>query len=208
MKECPSCGAVITENVAFCPACGTKINTVTPETNISNTVFENVLARVETKAKSVLNQSRIMKPHIDDCELEFSIITNAYPTEPKVYLAHVNFWVEMINRAISPQSQYPEQKRGDYCINDFPGLIRQLDTYLDNATKYNKNNDSEITQEIMRLKGYVESIKMNPSQLEKFTVQNEKDVKFHRRLFLISLIVGLFVIVAGGIALIVSLALL
>ena len=188
MKECPSCGAVITENVAFCPACGTKISTVTPETKNVNVALEKDLARAETFANSILNRSQIWERDTNACELNFINIINTYPTEPKAYLATVNYWVKLINRAMNPQN-----KSELICLGDSNTLVKNLDMYLDNASKNNINNDLEITQEITRLKGCIESFKMNQSQLSASNAENIK--KRNRRSFWITVCITIVLII-------------
>jgi len=171
MKECPSCGYAVDENMAFCPVCGSKVDNVNNAKKKSmNAELENDLARAEMYASSVLyTKSNIVLKEVDAGELNFTNLIDRYPTESKVYIAYVNYMVKYIDRVMNPQ-------KGDETIyfKDFNRLVGQCKMFLNNAAKYNTENDYEVLQEISRLQGCLESLKMNQPEIDTKNRRNKR----------------------------------
>ena len=172
MKECPSCGAAVDEKMAFCPVCGSKINNISQTKKKANTALENDLARAEAYASSILyTKSKIVLKETDAGELNFLNIIDRYPSDPKVYIAYVNYITKYIERVMNPN-------KGDETIyfKDLNGLIGKCKAFLNNAAKYNIENDDEIIQEISRLQGCLESLRMNQPEIDAKNRSNKRTV--------------------------------
>ena len=185
MKECPSCGFLIDETAEFCPACGSKIHNEKKETKNTNIALENDLAKAELYASDLFSRSSILASGIETGESLFLNIINTYPTESKSYIGYVNYTVRYIERTINSQ-EYDDLTS----IYDLDALIKKCEAFLNNATKYNVNKDYEIVQEITRLKGCLESIKMNQIEFNSVNVENEK-MKKRQETLVLSLICGI-----------------
>lgn len=168
-KECPSCGNVVEAGQLYCPVCGTKINNVDQLKKSINSALENDLARAEVYASAVLyEKSTIKYEEVNQGELNFLNLIDKYPTEPKVYIAYVNYITKYIDHVFNIKS-------GDAIyFNDINGLIGQCRSFLNNATKYNIENDVKILQEISRLQGVLQSLKTNQSEI---IAENKKNKK-------------------------------
>ena len=192
MKECPSCGSSIDDTMAFCPVCGSKVYNEKKETKNTNSSLETDLAKAELYASDLFSRSQVFVRDTNAGETLFLNIINAYPTEPKAYIGYVNYIVRYIDRAINP-------KKSDEIISfcDLNGLIGRSEAFLNNATKYNVNNDYEIVQEITRLKGCLESFKMNQAELNSINAENTKKKDRRGTVFgLIAFGVGIIIIIA------------
>ena len=162
MKECPSCGATVDEKMAFCPACGSKITNIIQSKKKINAALENDLALAEAYASSILyTKSKIVFKEVNAGELNFLNIIDRYPTEPKVYIAYVNYMTKYIERVMNPN-------KGDETMyfKDINGMIEKCRVFLNNAAKYNIDNDDDVIQEITRLQGCLESLKMNQPEID------------------------------------------
>lgn len=170
MKECPSCGATVDEKMAFCPACGSKITNITQSNKKINPALENDLALAEAYASSILyTKSKILLKETDAGELNFLNIIDRYPTEPKVYIAYVNYITKYIDRVMNP-NKFDEK----IYFKDINGLIEKCRVFLNNAAKYNIDNDDDVIQEITRLQGCLESLKMNQPEIDAKNKKNKQ----------------------------------
>ena len=170
MKECPSCGYAVDDNMAFCPVCGSKVNNANSTKKTINIAFENDLARADAYASSVLyTKSKIVFKECNAGEVNYLNLIDRYPSEPKVYIAYVNYVTKYIERVMNPN-------KGDETIyfKDINGLVEKCRIFLNNATKYNTDNDYEVIQEISRLQGCLESLKMNQPEIDTKNSKNKK----------------------------------
>ena len=186
MKECPSCGTIVDEEMTFCPACGSKLTNITQSKKRINAVLENDLALAEAYASSIFTQKNIIKKQINAGELNFLNIIDRYPTEPKVYIAYVNYTTKYIERAMN-------WRVGDEIItfSDINGIIEKCKIFLNNASKYNTDNDDEVIQELSRLQARLESIKMNRSEIDAKNQKRNMIWVFSVVFFVISMIIVL-----------------
>ena len=181
MKECPSCGYLVKDELSYCPVCGAKMGVLKPAPK-RNVFLEGDIARAEAYASTVLyTKNRINLKECNTAELTFLSIIDKYPSEPKAYVAYVNYMTKYIDRIMNP-------KKGDEKIyfKDLDGLIDKCIMFLDNASKYNQDeSDDSLLQEISRLQSCLESLKMKQPQI------NAKNKK-NKNAYIITIVVFVF----------------
>lgn len=169
-RECPSCGAMVEEGQLFCPMCGTKMSTANIANKNENKYLKDEIAKAEAYATAVLySKSKIVFNEVNAAELNFLNIIEKFPSEPKAYVAYVNFVTKCVDRVMNPRA-------GDDVVyfNDLHGLIEKSELYLHKALDYaNEDIDGTILQEISILQSKLESYKLDKSIEEK----NEKNKK-------------------------------
>ena len=169
-RECPSCGAMVEEGQLFCPMCGTKMPTANIVNKNENKYLKDEIAKAEAYATAVLySKSKIVFNEVNAAELNFLNIIEKFPSEPKAYVAYVNFATKYVDRVMNPRA-------GDNVIyfNDLHGLIEKSELYLHKALDYaNDDIDGTILQEISILQSKLESYKLDKS-IEKKNKKNKK----------------------------------
>lgn len=183
MKECPSCGAVITENVAFCPACGTKIegvNKVTPK-NV-NKELESLLFTINSNAEVALSKN--LGPgligganyeNLNKLENAYLEIIQKFPTEPKAYIAYVDYKIKYTLKINSLTNIFATTQ---YFVGDIDLIITRCKNYLLKAKEYATESDLEtILQLETRLSSKVEAIS-NDDTIKQKQEKNKKIAKW------------------------------
>lgn len=158
-RECPSCGNIVEIGQAFCPMCGTKIETTNkPKDKKINKELESLLFTVNSNAEIVLSKnlgaSLIgQKNYADSCKLEsayMEIIQN-FPTESKAYIAYVDYMIKFIVKINSITNVFASTQ---YFIGDIDTIINRCRDYLMKAKEF--ADDSELEQ-ILQLESLLSS---------------------------------------------------
>lgn len=173
-RECPSCGAMVEEGQLFCPMCGTKMPTANIVNKNENKYLKDEIAKAEAYATAVLySKSKIVFNEVNAAELNFLNIIEKFPSEPKAYVAYVNFATKYVDRVMNPRA-------GDDFVyfRDMAGYIEKSKQYLSKALSYSNDDiDGSLLQEISVLQSKLESYKLDKSIEEK----NENKIKQNKK---------------------------
>lgn len=173
-RECPSCGAMVEKGQLFCPMCGTKMPTANIANKNENKYLKEEIAKAEAYATAALySKSKIVFNEVKTAESNFLNIIEKFPSEPKAYVAYVNFATKLVDRVMNPRA-------GDDVIylKDLHGFIGTSELYLHKALDYaNEDIDGVLLQEISILQSKLESYKLDKSIEEKNEENNKKNKK-------------------------------
>lgn len=169
-KECPSCGNMVEDDQVFCPMCGTRIALKTTTETKENKFLKDEIAKAEAYATTVLYaKSKIVFNEVNAAELNFLSIIDKFPSEPKAYIAYVNFATKYCERVLN-------SNEGDEVIyfKDLQGFIDKCKLFLSKAIIYaDKELDGAMLQEISELQSKLETFKLDKT----IEAQNQHNIK-------------------------------
>lgn len=182
-RECPSCGNMVEIGQAFCPMCGTKIENINKSKDkIINKEFESILYTVNAHAEIALAKNlgagligQKNYENLKELENAYMEIIQKFPTEPKAYLAYVNYMIKFILKINSLKNVFATTQ---YFIGDIDLIVTRCKNYLSKAKEVADENDlEEILQLESLLSSQIESI-ANDDTIKQKQEKNKKIVKW------------------------------
>lgn len=147
-KECPSCGSIIEDKVLICPACGKQLYAEVDKKRSINKELESLLFTVNTNAEACLAKSLGAGPigasnyeKLNKCEGAYLEIIQRFPTEPKAYLAYVDYMIKYVVKINSLTSVFATTQ---YFIGDVTTIVNRCRNYLEKAKEF--ASDEELVQ--------------------------------------------------------------
>lgn len=148
-RECRSCGNIIDDGLLYCPACGTKVESVNKTTcNPINKELEQWLYTVNANAEIAL--SKKLGPgsagaknyeNLNKIEIAYMEIIQKFPTESKPYIAYVDYMIKYIVKINSLTGIFVATQ---YFIGDIDLIITRCKNYLLRAKDFADENNLEM----------------------------------------------------------------
>lgn len=182
-SECPSCGNIVENGQAFCPMCGTQIkDTKKTAKKAVNKELESLLFTVNANAETALaeklgagliGQDRYAK--LVKLETAYLEIIQNFPTEPKAYLAYVDYVIKFVLKIHNLQNVFATTQ---YFIGDVDLIVKRCKDYLLKAKEFADDDELEkILQLESELSSKIEAL-ANDGSIKQKQEKNKKIAKW------------------------------